>query len=324
MSIPTKTKTPVYEGDALLEADITRVHREAGDGYVEVGPRSRTSRTGARRSAMTGETGEFWQAREFQWGQDDPRTIMSRASARTGGEPTFCRITKPETQTKVHVLADISRTLNFGFSREDKLWLMARSAVTCCLSLKDTQDLVLPALYANNEVVWTTHRAVTPASVSRQLARKILDPVYSQGTLDSGLKSALRLVPHHRSEVLILSDFLNLTDEHKAALASAAARHSVRAVVIQDERERFLPEPPFWWPFPAPINVFDLHTGKKTKWWLTARNRAQYTREFEEHERNLLAFFDKHSIRYEIVRTNEGHQATRKVLKLLEMPPLHR
>jgi uncharacterized protein (DUF58 family) len=308
-----------------LKSRVERVISEAGEGYVEVGPRSRTTRTGARRTVFTGQGMEFYQARQFFWGTDDPRTLLSRAAARTGGETLFCRINKPETQTTVYLLGDISRTLDFGFSRESKLWLLARSAVTVLFSLKETQDLVLPALYANNDIAWRTPKAVSPMYLTHKLAGMILDPVYSTGRLDSGLVQALKVVPNQRrSEIVILSDFLNLTPEQAEALAAASRRHSVRALVIQDERERYLPETPWWWPLPAPLRVFDLHSGRQFTWWLTRRNRAKYTREFEAHEQRLFGFFKKHGIHYEVLGTNEGHDATRKVCKLLALPPLVR
>lgn len=322
---PRNTKGARDKPNNDLQRRIDQVIREAGEGYVEVGPRSRTSRTGARRTIFTGAGFEFYQARQFFWGTDDPRTLLSRAAARTGGETLYCRINKPETQTTVYLLGDISRTLDFGFSRESKLFLLARAAVTTLFSLKETQDLVLPLLYANNDVVWRTPKAVSPLYLTRKLAGLVLDPVYSSGKLESGLIKALEGVPARtRSEIVILSDFLNLTPEQSDALAKAAKRHSVRALVIQDERERHLPQTPAWWPFPAPLRVFDLTTGRQYSWWLTNRNRAQYTREFEEHEQRLFAFFKKTGIRHEVLNTNQGHEATKKVLKLLSLPHLTR
>lgn len=268
---------------------------------------------------------EFFQARQFFWGSDDPRTLLGRAAARSGGETLYCRVNKPETQTTVFLLGDISRTLDFGFSRESKLWLLARSAVTVCFSLKESQDLVQPLLYANNDIAWRTPRPVSPMFVTRKLASLVLNPVYSTGRMESGLIAALERVPNRtRSEVVILSDFLNLTPEQADALAQKAKRHSIRALVIQDARERYLPESPWWWPLPAPLRVFDLTSGRQYTWWLTQRNRAQYTREFEEHETKLFDWFKKSNIRYQVVNTNEGHEATKKVVKLLGMPPLIR
>lgn len=308
-----------------LDKRIQQVIDEAGEGYVRIGPRSRTSRTGTRRTVFTGQGFEFYQARQFFWGSDDPRTLLSRAAARTGGEVLYCRVNKPETQIPVYLLGDISRTLDFGFSRESKLWLLARAAATVMHSLRDTQDLVQPLLYANSSIVWRTPKPMWPNYVIHQTIGNILDPVYSSGRLESGLVQALDSVPSRtRGEVVILSDFLNLTPEQSAALAKAAERHSVRAVVIQDERERHLPENPKWWPLPAPLRVFDLTTGRQYTWWLTNRNRAQYTREFEEHEHRLFAYFADNNIRYEVLNTNEGDEATRKVQELLASPPLTR
>ena len=308
-----------------LEQRIDQVHREAGEGYVEVGPRSRTSRTGSRRTVFTGAGMEFFQAKQFFWGSDDPRTMLSRAAARSNGDVLYCRVNKPETQTTVYALFDISRTLDFGYSRESKLWLLARSAVTACFSLKATQDLIMPALYANNEISWRTLRATSPALVSRKLAGLILDPVYSTGRLESGLSQALNMVPARgKCEVLLMSDFLNLTADQAAQLAEVSRKNSVRALILQDQRERYLPEPPSWWPFPAPLRVFDMTTGKQYSWWLTRGNRQKYTAEFEAHERKLRQFFTDNGIHYQVVNTNEGQEATAKVVKLLSLPPLHR
>lgn len=324
-------KAEPVDGDAAeraaraeLDKKVEQVHREAGKGYVAAGPRSRSARIASRRTVTRGPGMEFLQAKDFIAGEDDPRSIMGRKSLASGNDDQIiCKVTRPETQVHVFLLADTSKTLDFGHSRESKLHLMARCGVTVCYSLKDTQDFVKPILYANNEVVWTTPRAMAPLMVSRKLAIEILDPVYSTGELKSGLVQALDKVPKRgQSEIVLMSDFLNMTPEETNLLRITARRNSVRALVIQDERERYLPEPPFGLPFP--LRVFDLSTGQQYTWWNTRSNRDLYTREFEEHEARLKAFFKDCGITYQFVSTNEGKEATRKVLQLLSLPPLHR
>ncbi len=304
-----------------LDARIDDVLKEAGEGFVEIGFRSRSYRTGARRTVFTGPSGDFYRTEEYVPGEHDPRQIMARASAATGGRKRYVKVCRPEAQTTVFVVADINRTLDFGHSRESKLWLMARCAATLCLSLKETQDLVRGGLYANESLVYSMPRAMVPTMAVRELVGRILNPVYSTGKLDSGLIDALRIVPATGGrELVVLSDFLNVTPAQYEALSDISKRNSVRAVVIQDLRERVLPQGSRI--IPTRLNVFDLSTGKPETWWLNDRNRERYTREFEEHEAKLRLFFEENTIRYEMVSTDEGMDSVSKVIGLLASPPL--
>ncbi len=315
------------ERTARLELDrkVTLVHKEAVKGWVSIAHKSRSSMAADRKAVYTGDGYDFFQAVPYDPELHDTRKIMWRQSAARWDGELIAKVTKPEVQAAVYAGFDISKTLDFGMSRETKLWLMARLGVTLCYSLKDTQDLLKPMLYANNSVGWLTTRPVFPNQISRRLATEILDPIGSDGQQDSGMLHMLNCVPKtRRSEVIIFSDFLNMTQEQEEALVQTAKRHSVRAVVIQDNRERYLPESPWYWPFPAPLRVFDLSDGHQYTWWTTASNRAKYTAEFERHEARLKAFFKKAHISYAMFNTNEGPEATRKMLILLAQPPLAR
>lgn len=307
--------------DDGLNERIDNVLREAGEGFVEIGFRSRSYRTGARRTVFTGPSGDFYKTEEYVPGEHDPRQIMARASACTGGRNKYVKVCRPDAQSTVYVVADINRTLDFGHSRESKLWLMARCAATICLSLKETQDLVRGGLYANESLVYTMPRAMVPTMAVREMVGGILNPVHSTGKLDSGLEDALRIVPPTGSrELVVLSDFLNVTASQFEALSDISKRNSVRAIVIQDLRERVLPQGSRF--IPTRLNVFDLSSGKMESWWLNERNRQRYTREFEEHEAKLRLFFEENNIRYEMVSTDEGMESISKVIGLLASPPL--
>src|SRR5262249_48752782 len=75
----------LFDPDDALNERIDKVLEEAGEGFVEIGFRSRSFRTGARRTVFTGPAGDFFKTEEFVPGEHDPRQIMARASARTGG-----------------------------------------------------------------------------------------------------------------------------------------------------------------------------------------------------------------------------------------------
>lgn len=300
---------------------IDEILRQTGEGFVAIGFRSRSYRTGARRTIFTGPSGDFYKTAEYVPGEHEQRQIMPRATAKTGGRQKIVKICRPDAQTTVYILADINRTLDFGHSRESKLELMARCTATTCLSLGETQDLVKAALYANQSVAYAMPRAMVPAMAVRRLVREIIDPVHSTGKLDSGLEEAVRIVPGSgQREVVLLSDFLNFTDNQYAVLSNLSRMNNVRAIVIQDIRERELPN--YGGIIPRPLKVFDMSTGKQVTWWLTEANRRKYTAEFERHEAALIKFFEDNNIRYEIVRTDEGTESVRKVIGLLSSPPL--
>lgn len=322
-SILERLTQDAAEGGARqsLEDRIDAILEQAGDGFYEVGFRSRSYRTGARKTIYTGPTGDFYKTAEYVRGEHDRRQIMARASAKTGGRKKIVKVCRPEAQTTVYVLGDINRTLDFGSSRESKLELMARCCATICLSLDETKDLVRASLYANRSVVYQMIRAQMPMMAVRELIENIIEPVTSNPKLDSGFAEAIQIVPAQgQNEVVILSDFLNFTDAHYKALAELSLINNVRAIVIQDLRERELPAGSRF--IPTPLKVFDMNTGRQVTWWLTESNRRKYTAEFEQHEAALFQFFAANNITYEAVRTDEGEVSDLKVIGLLSSPPL--
>ena len=303
-----------------LQARITRLLQEAQKDTVVVGVRSRNLRDGTRRSIFKGNAGDFLHPTEYDPQEHDARQIMPMATARTGGQPIYVRINRPETQLPVVLLIDLGRTQIFGSGDESKMWLLAKAAVSLCFSLRDSQDRVLPIIFGGSEKVWTTGVPSSPHQVMYQLAEQLLQPTFAPTACT--LEQALNMVPDRPSEVVIISDFLSLTPELAAKLGHCGRRNSTRAVVIQDSRERELPPPRRWCPIPSLLPVFDLGTGEEASWWNTAANRDRYRREFREREQWLQAIFEKNGIRFATLETNQGKDAICKFLRLMSMPPL--
>ncbi len=314
-------KGPPPETPKTIEERVDEILTEAGEGFLDVGYRSRQFRTGIQRTIHTAPEGEFFQAEEFVPGEHDPRSIMARATMAVADENMiFRRVCRPDAQTTVHVLADVNRTLDFGHSRESKLKLMGRCMATVALSLKDSGDLMKVAMYANDQIVYRSYRAMFPGMIMRTLIEMILDPVGSTGELSSGLEDALTIVPSRgQSEIVLLSDFINITKEQRELLRMVASVNNLRCIVLQDLRERELPAGGL---LPAPLKAFDVNTGKQVTWWLTRSERERYAREFKEHDENLRKFFDDNGISFEVVDTNEGPASIAKVIGLLASPPL--
>lgn len=316
---------PPADFQEQLAARIDRVLSLASEGAVEVGFRSRMFKTGVRASVFNGVEGEFVQAKQFAWGADDPRTILSRATMRSAGETIYCRVNRPDTKTCVYVLADIGRTHDFGHHGESKQELVARAFACVCMSVKDSHDVIKAALFgfAESDKVFRMPRAQDPNRIVRKLVGDILEPDLSltQDVEEGGFAHALKILSERgQQDVIILSDFLSMTHEHERLIAGIAQNNCVRAVVVQDLRERELPEGPRWLPFPVPIDVFDLSTGARRKWWLTDKNRRRYTQAFEEHEAKLRRFFKAHGVFFETVSTESGAEANKSVLGLLSCP----
>ncbi len=302
-----------------LQAQITSLLQEAQRDTVEVGARSLNLCDGLRRSIYKGGTGDFLHPTEYDPQEHDARMIMQAATARTGGEVIYVRVHRPETQLPVVLLIDGSRTLMFGSGDESKLWLAAKAAVSLCLSLRDTQDRVLPIVYGGGST-WTTGVPTAPQQAMYQIAARLLEPSFT--TEASDLERALNMVPDRQAEVIIISDFLNLTPAAAQTLTRLGRRNSTRALVVHDIRERELPEPAWWWPLPSLLPVFDLETGEEASWWNTAHNRARFAHQFQVRQMALHELFDTSNIRHETIETNQGASGLRKFLRLLALPPI--
>lgn len=272
---------------------------------------------GERKSRMRGSNGyEIMSRCEYEPG-DDPRDIDWAATAQTGGHTIIVRQDAEPREIDVYVLADVSPTMNFGTTRTTKRGLLAELAGSVVKSAGKTQDRVGLIAYSQHNVVLKRR----PGGASRALYPIVADIVTAKaesktikpeiGTAKgSGLTKSLSSLPRKRSLVFVISDFISLTDQEKAALKRAASRHDVVCVVVQDLRERQLPE---GW---GPTRLVDLGTGKAKTIWLSNASRAAYATNFDRHKSALLADLKAAHCDTAVFSTEEGRRALQKMMSL--------
>jgi hypothetical protein len=153
-------------------------------------------------------------------------------------------------------------------------------------------------------------KPLEPRQVLRTTIEKVLSP-WNSALFESGnLAQAVKLLSPIQGERLLISDFLDWSQPTAEAiqLLGAGRNRSVRAVFIEDERERNLPEPtglPFFARCFAPLRLVDLATGKLTVVANTSKNRRLYAEAFKSHRSSIETVFNDSGIKYATAQTGD-------------------
>jgi uncharacterized protein (DUF58 family) len=191
---------------------------------------------GQYQSVFKGRGMEFAEVRLYQPG-DEVRTIDWNVTARTG-VPHVKRYAE-ERELTVMLLVDASASTKFASVRQLKSALAAEHGALFAFSAITNNDKVGLVMFSDR-----IELAVPPRKGTRHVLRVIREVLSLQpqgrGTDLAGALEHLRTVTKRRSVVFVLSDFLDASAER--ALRIAARRHDVIAVVLDDPRERELPD----------------------------------------------------------------------------------
>ena len=191
---------------------------------------------GQYQSVFKGRGMEFAEVRLYQPG-DEVRTIDWNVTARTG-VPHVKRYAE-ERELTVMLLVDASASTRFGSVRQLKSTLAAELGALFAFSAITNNDKVGLVMFSDR-----IELAVPPRKGTRHVLRVIREVLSLQprghGTDLAGALEHLQTVSKRRSVVFVLSDFLDASAER--TLKIAARRHDVIAVVLDDPRERELPD----------------------------------------------------------------------------------
>jgi len=272
---------------------------------------------GDRRSIHRGE-GDDFDGHELYVAGDDPRSIDWNAAALTGGQQILVALFKQETHVKGTILCDVSPSMNFGSARVSKRVLAAELAACAVRSLTITHDPVGLVAYSR----WGIERRVRGGSPQAMMLPVILHTLTSKHQVrpgqDSGLARGLSLVGRSPSIVFVISDFLNVTDADWDALKRTGRKHRLFAMLVQDPRERELPEVGF---LPVLYTVRDAN-GVSGDIWVTRKTARAHRAAFKAREAELLARLKDCRASAVIVSTEEGDRAVPRVLNQLQAPAL--
>lgn len=204
---------------------------------------------GEYRSLFKGQGMEFSEVRAYEPG-DDFRAIDWNVSARLASP--FIKTFIEERELTVMLVVDQSGSTRFG-EPMTKSALAVEVGAVLALAAAAQNDRVGALLFADE-----VEQVIPPAKGRRHALRVIRDliafaPEGRHTNLAVGLSYATRLLRHH-SVVVVLSDFL--ADGWERPLRRLAARHEVVAIVVEDPRERALPESGW-------IELSDAETGRR-------------------------------------------------------------
>lgn len=190
---------------------------------------------GQYHSVFKGRGMEFAEVRLYQPG-DDVRTIDWNVTARTG--TAHVKRYAEERELTVMLLVDASGSTQFGSVRQTKSALAAELGALFAFSAITNNDKVGLVIFTDR-----IELALPPRKGTRHVLRVIREVLSlvpaGRGTDIPAALEHLQHVAKRRSVVFVVSDFLD--PRCRTALAIAARRHDVIAVVLEDPREAALP-----------------------------------------------------------------------------------
>lgn len=244
------------------------------------------SGAGNRLSRFRGAGLEFEKITRYDLGED-PRWINWTATARTGGMRILKNTLIEERQLQVVLATDLSASMDFGTRRASKRRVAAEIAAVVAHVAGRTGDPVGFIGYTSEvERYW-------PPRYAPQYRFLIPATILGNGAGASGRASfstVLGRLPRKRSLLFALSDFQEDLAVLEPAVKAAARHHDLIPVVIQDPRERSLPEGRGF------IQFRDLETGAHRAIWLNPKSREALVERLERRDEALTALFRRSGV----------------------------
>lgn len=293
-----------------------------------------------RRSRRRGSGDDHDSLKEYEPG-DDLRQVDHMATAAAGDpDSIYVRTFYEPKVMRFNVLLDVNPSMNFGTKGTLKSRLAALCAACGIYSAVKMKDRVSYVNYAAEPVTIRKNQGGTRV-LTDFLIHAIEDgPEAMQAELESGggldlAFSAIRR--NNRSLVLVVSDFVNMSEDDWEALRVSGFKNDTVAVFVQDLRERELPEVPW----PGASYTFEDYRGKEKTIWVTPddagswfsrgiakimakltraseiSSRKQYRENFQKHADKVLDRLESFGVKTVVVSTEDEENAVRDLLRLL-------
>ncbi|CAN5532290.1 DUF58 domain-containing protein [soil metagenome] len=213
---------------------------------------------------------------------------------------------------KLFVLAYVGSGMSFGTQRVTKKELAAEVAGSAITSVFRTQDSAAVIAYNDHDVVHYTKPGNPRNALVTGLNGIINSPVDGPHNEGSGLVKAISCLPQNeRCLVFLIMSYKELEDQERRALKFAIGRHDVRCVLVQDLRERELPQGR------GIYTLESIATGERRMIWLSDKARAQFAGEAARHHAVLTDFLEKAGAITTILSTEMDRPAATKTLRRL-------
>ncbi len=186
---------------------------------------------------------DFEESRLYVAG-DDIRDMDWRTTARTGR--AYLKSYREERQPTVHLVIDREASMRFGTRRRLKVTQAVRAAALLGFAaadhnaaiggtLWDRGDLTLPPMHGRNGALALIEAAARPCP-------PLPDAAVTESVSYRDRLLALDAALPRGTELVLLSDFAWLREEHEPLLARLAERTDLLAIQLSDPAERSLPD----------------------------------------------------------------------------------
>jgi uncharacterized protein (DUF58 family) len=293
-----------------------------------------------RRSNRKGQGDEYDSLRAYEPG-DDTKYINWQATA-AESDGSFILNTHLEPRViRFSVLLDVNSSMNFGTKGTLKSRLAALCAACGIQSAAKMKDRVSFVTYSHEPVTIRKNQAGVRA-MTEFLIHALEDgsvPAEHEKQEGGGLaKAMLSMQSKNKGLLLLVSDFVNMSEEDWEALRVSGWRNDTIAVFVQDQRERELPNVPW----PGASYSFEDYRGQTKTIWVTPDNppkflggltgavsalaakfggtvssRKEYTENFKRHEMAILDRLHSYGIKTVVASTEADMDAVRDVLRVL-------
>lgn len=250
--------------------------------------------SGEYQSAFKGRGMSFSEVRNYHFG-DDVRSIDWNVTARFR-EP-YVKVFEEERELTVMLVIDVSGSMYFGQTEHSKFATAVEAAATIAFSAAKKNDKV-GAVFVTDKV-----EKHIPAQKGIKHVYAILksliyfEPKNGATDLEAGLKFAVN-ISKQRSVCFLISDFID-APAIRDGLVTAAGKHDLIALQIEDEGEHQLPNVGF-------VQWKNAETGRTT--WVdtsSAKVREEYNARQEQRKAANEKLFRSLGIDNCVLKSNE-------------------
>ena len=301
MAIPTSSKVPGSESSGVSAAP------SAMDRWIDMPTLMRIKNlqlraksvvdgfhNGLHRSPLHGFSVEFSEYRPYSVG-DDPRTIDWKLFARS--DRYYIKKFEDETNRRCYLVMDKSKSMEFGSLDYTKYDYARTVAATLAYYLTLQRDAT--GLLTFDEDISDVLTARFRTGQLKRILSLLEKPSSGASTDLQRPLSHLADIVRQRSLIIILSDFLVLTESLRIPLAMLRARHhEVVLLRILDPTEVTLD-------LEKASMLEDLETGKEI-YVDPNLAKASYQAKFKKHEASLIELAGQLGIGWTSLQTNES------------------
>ncbi len=251
---------------------------------------------GEYHSAFKGRGMAFSEVREYQYG-DDIRDIEWNVTARFNRP--YVKVFEEERELTVMWLVDVSKSLDFGTTRQTERDMLTEIAATLAFSAIQNNDKIGVIFFSDR-----IEKFIPPKKGRKHILyiiRELLDfqPQSRRTSIGLPLEYLTQIIKR-RCTAFVLSDFLD-TGDFQTALTIANRKHDIVAIRIYDRRMAELPDVGL-------VKVYDAETMHEQYIDTSSRAvRKAHSQWWSRHTSKLADTFSNSNVDNVTIRTDQDY-----------------